>query len=41
LFNYTFRRRDDLLKIRFTFDLNPPPPPVATPRYPVKALPPK
>jgi hypothetical protein len=40
-FNYTFRRQDDLLKVGFTVDLNPPPPPVAPPRYPVKALPAK
>ena len=42
LFNYTFRRQDDLVKIGFTVDLNPPPPPVTPsgPRY-VKALPAK
>lgn len=42
LFNYTFRRQDDLVKIGFTVDLNPPPPPVAPSgtRY-VKALPAK
>jgi hypothetical protein len=38
-FNYTFRRQDDLLKVGFTVDLNPPaPPPAAGPRY-VKAPP--
>ncbi len=42
LFNYTFRRQDDLVKIGFTVDLFPPPPPAlpAGPKY-VKALPAK
>jgi hypothetical protein len=40
LFNYTFRREDDVVKFGFTVAPSPPPAPV-TPRYPVKALPPK
>lgn len=39
LFNYTFRREDDVVKFGFTVSLDPTPP--ATPIYPVKALPPK
>ena len=35
LFNYTFRREDDVVKLGFTVSLTPSP--VASPAYPVKA----
>jgi hypothetical protein len=37
LFNYTFRRQDDVVKVGFTVSLSAPPVP-AKPTYPVKAL---
>jgi hypothetical protein len=40
LFNYNFRREDDVVKVGFTVDLGAPPPAPA-PSYPVKALPQK
>jgi hypothetical protein len=38
LFNYTFARQDDVVKVGFTVDLNTPPPPARAPMY-TKALP--
>ncbi|RXH13927.1 hypothetical protein [Bradyrhizobium guangzhouense] len=40
VFNYTFARQDDVVKIGFTVDLSTPPPPASAPMY-WKALPAK
>jgi hypothetical protein len=41
LFNYNFRRQDDVLRFGFMLALESPTPAASTPAYPVKALPSK